>query len=738
MARVLKDCSKLMSPLDDAVAGRESKDKILWSDELRDAFRTAQQALLSNRTITLPRSDDQLWIVTDGAVRNPGLGATLYITRDGKTQLSGFFSAKLRKNQAKWLPCEIEALSIAAAIKHFSPYIIQSSVNTCVLTDSKPCVQAFEKLCRGEFSASPRVTTFLSTASRFQVSIRHVAGTANLPADFSSRNAPPCEEPICQICTFVHMSSESVVRSVSSSEIVNGSVAMPFISRSAWLAIQSDCSDLRRTCAHLKQGTRPSKKLTNVRDVKRYLNVASLSRDGLLVVKQNTPFVKSTNSIIVPRQVLDGLLTALHIRLGHPSQHQLKTVVHRYFYALDMDTAIHRVSEGCHQCASLKTAPTFVVTQTSSDPPAAVGSQFAADVIKRERQLILLVRECVTSYTSTMLIEDERRDTLRDGILQLCIPICPLDGPFAVIRTDAAPGLKSLVGDELLAKYRMTIEVGNAKNTNKNPVAERAIQELEDEILREDPLCRMVTPLQLSLATARVNTRIRSRGLSSREMLSQRDQFLNQQVPLDDEILALQQKQARETNHSYSEKCKAPSGLQPPRQIIRVGDLVYLHHDKNKNKARDRYLVVKVEGEWCNIRKFVGNQIRSSSYRVKLVDCYKVTTTYATSTPNAFPIIDASTDEEFVLTTPMEALEPRPPGVPDIPSAISQPPDNIPQPDYAVEIVDPQGDTCLHTDVDPLGPLNATDLPVTQPPMNSRPTREHKLPKHFDDFVIYT
>ena len=113
------------------------------------------------------------------------------MTRKGNFHLAGFFSAKLWGAQTAWLPCEVEALSTAAATKHFSPYIVQSSKNTCVLTDSKPCVQAYEKLCRGEFSASPRVSTFLSVVSRYQASVRHVSGSAILPSDFASRNAPP-------------------------------------------------------------------------------------------------------------------------------------------------------------------------------------------------------------------------------------------------------------------------------------------------------------------------------------------------------------------------------------------------------------------------------------------------------------------------------------------------------------------------------------------------------------------
>ncbi|CAB4037292.1 Hypothetical predicted protein, partial [Paramuricea clavata] len=124
--------------------------------------------------------------------------------------------------------------------------------------------------------------------------------------------------------------------------------------RATWGTIQAECPELRRTRARLLQGTSPSKKLTNVTDVKRYLLVATITKDGLLVVKRNEPLVPSRECIIVPRQVLEGLLTALHIRLSHPSSHQLKVVVKRYLYALDVDKVVNRVSEGCHHYAALR------------------------------------------------------------------------------------------------------------------------------------------------------------------------------------------------------------------------------------------------------------------------------------------------------------------------------------------------------------------------------------------------
>ena len=169
---------------------------------------------------------------------------------------------------------------------------------------------------------------------------------------------------------------------------------------------------------------------------------------------------------------------------------QLKMVTKRYLFALDMDKAIERVVRSCTSFAALSQTPQALIEQSSCEPPDAVGISFAADVLKRSRQLILLLRESVTSYTSTMVIEHERHHTLRVSLVRLSIQLRPLDGPPAVIRTEPAPGFKSLVNDQLLQHHRIVLELGNPNNPNKNPAAEKAVQELEIELLRQDPLWR--------------------------------------------------------------------------------------------------------------------------------------------------------------------------------------------------------------------------------------------------------
>lgn len=60
-----------------------------------------------------------------------------------------------------------------------------------------------------------------------------------------------------------------------------------------------------------------------------------------------------------------------------------------------MDKAIERISNGCHHFASLLNCADTAFEQCTGALLDAVGFSFAANVIKRNRQLILVVREYV-------------------------------------------------------------------------------------------------------------------------------------------------------------------------------------------------------------------------------------------------------------------------------------------------------------------------------------------------------
>jgi hypothetical protein len=133
---------------------------------------------------------------------------------------------------------------------------------------------------------------------------------------------------------------------------------------------------------------------------------------------------------------------------------------------------------------------------------------------------------------------------------------------------------------------------------------------------------------------------------------------------------------------------------------VEVGDLVYLYSDRNKSCERNRYLVTSSEGTWCNIRKFIGSQLRKTSYRVKMSECYKIPD--VTKLSHHAPQHDYSDDES---STPTHHSAP--PDLPEVPQEIATPavpyvpPDAHPQPD-------PVFTTTTTTDESPA--TNATDI----------------------------
>ena len=118
--------TRKLSTTDQAlIAGLQSGTKVL----LTSSKLHSKPSFPTSPSPSHVRQTTYGYIVTDASVTKRGLGATLYVTsNDHDLYLAGFFSAKLRKHQVTWLPCEIEALCIAAAVKHFSPFNIECTM----------------------------------------------------------------------------------------------------------------------------------------------------------------------------------------------------------------------------------------------------------------------------------------------------------------------------------------------------------------------------------------------------------------------------------------------------------------------------------------------------------------------------------------------------------------------------------------------------------------------------------
>ena len=93
--------AKIMDPFDKITGDKESKDVVVWTTELKQAFQTAKDHIENIKEVYLPHPDDQLLIEVDAAKSPPGIGQTLYAIKEGKKLPVAFHSVKLNPNHSK-------------------------------------------------------------------------------------------------------------------------------------------------------------------------------------------------------------------------------------------------------------------------------------------------------------------------------------------------------------------------------------------------------------------------------------------------------------------------------------------------------------------------------------------------------------------------------------------------------------------------------------------------------------
>ena len=103
-------------------------------------------------------------------------------------------------------------------------------------------------------------------------------------------------------------------------------------------------------------------------------------------------------------------------------------------------------------------------------------------------------------------------------------------------------------------------------------------------------------------------------------MLFCRDQVTGARLAVDDTVLSQQQETTRDQNHVHSARSKAKGALTAPNARITPGDLVYIKSEGDKNKARDMYLVTRVDAQsnMAFLQKLLGSTFQSRQYEAPL------------------------------------------------------------------------------------------------------------------------
>ena len=260
------------------------------------------------------------------------------------------------------------------------------------------------------------------------------------------------------------------------------------------------------------------------------------------------------------------------------------------------------------------------------------GSSFSADVLVTENQKIFICREKLSQHIYSKLIPDEKSETLREAILDSVIHLIPTSG--TTIQVDAAPSLQSIANsfvslqsDDILRSNNICLDIGRIHNPNKNPVAENAVKEFRKEILRLKPRGGPISETERIIVTRNINSRIRNRGLSAKEILLRRELANNTPAPIDDESLSEQQYDLRmKTNLKHN------LNVDDSDHTFKVGDRVYIKSGLLKTRAREEYIISSVTKEqgidWAFVHKSETN-LRKKTYKLKFIELVHVSDNFS-------------------------------------------------------------------------------------------------------------
>ena len=265
-------------------------------------------------------------------------------------------------------------------------------------------------------------------------------------------------------------------------------------------------------------------------------------------------------------------------------------------------------------------------------------------MLVRSKQKILLVRDNLTSFTQTKSVLSEQKEDLRTGLITMLYFIKM--NKKTTVRVDPHSSFKSLKHDKILEEHGIALEIGDEKNLNKNSVAEKGIQELEEELVKLAPEGQPINELILAKATHNLNSRIRHTRRSAQELLMKRDQFTGESLEVRDREISDKQHNMRRKKNE--EKISDPKKTKQKTEY-RKGDVVFVISDRHKHKERETYMVVNVENDLIEVVKSKRGKTSGTKYKVKAENLYK-----ALPDMENLVVKEEENAEEKILDDPVE------------------------------------------------------------------------------------
>ena len=218
--------------------------------------------------------------------------------------------------------------------------------------------------------------------------------------------------------------------------------------------------------------------------------------------------------------------------------------------------------------------------------------------------------------------------------------------------------------DDLLVRYDKQDQVVTIKSANPitsqpthNATCQNQEMSINTIVQRLEKLeCKgQISHTDLNVIIKNINSRIRSNGLSAKEMMYKRDLVTNKDISVTREDMSKQLQANRKESSTRSQKSKQRYLTKTPSQSFQIGQLVLLRNAVNKITPRDLYIVedihIQNETTYYLVRK-MQSSLNHCLYKV-LPDELILAPTEKKSNKENYPEEPLSQEPRCSLNTPV-------------------------------------------------------------------------------------